>query len=165
MTGVSWSQLRRRNVAVAILVFGSATLVAAPHYLAVQAAHDESAFREMVAKDGRARVAAAALMDFGFAAAYAMFAATFARRNAVTAVGSAVTVAGAAGDIVENSLVLAGLARLDARPDGTVALMGAAGRVKWTGVIVGGLLIAVGCFFVGRPLGAATVDRGGEAGS
>jgi hypothetical protein len=141
---VPWLRAHRWYTAVALIGLGFAILITAPHYLSVQSADDANAFRKAVADDGRSRVATAAVIDVGFATAYALFAAAFVSPRAVTRVGAAVVAVGAASDVVENLLVLVGVAQFQRLSEGTVTAMRVCGAAKWTGLIVGFVVLAAG---------------------
>jgi hypothetical protein len=146
-------RLRRRWwVVLAVSVaLGVAIFLLAPHYTEVQTAADAVAFRLAVAEDGRGSTVAAGLVDLAFAASYALLALALTRRHVATRLGAALVAAGAAGDLVENTLLLVGVGRREELDDGAVDLMRAFGAVKWAGITAGWLVLAFGLLRDRRP--------------
>jgi hypothetical protein len=137
---------RRWHLIGAAAVLGIGINLLASNYLRVQGADSADAFRAAVG-DRRTRVAAAALVDIGFALTYALVAASFVRRErAATKAGVALVVVGAAGDVVENLALLAGTLRLDRVSDDLVTVMHVGGLVKWFGIVAGALTITIDGF-------------------
>ena len=115
----------------------------APNYLSVQSAKDVAAFRRAVDEDGRMRVAAAGLMDVGFAASYSFFALSFYERSRrLSRMGTYSVLVGAANDLVENILLLKGVVRPRSLSERSVTAMRVCGTAKWAGIAVGALAIA-----------------------
>jgi hypothetical protein len=141
---MEWLRRRWRLMVVSSVVLGVMILLLAPHYNDVQRASDAEEFRQAVADDGRARTAAAASVDMAFAVSYALLAAALSRRHVATRVGAALVALGAACDVVENSLLLVGVAQYADLDDSTVDTMRRFGAFKWVAVVAGGLTLAAG---------------------
>ncbi len=131
---------------IGVAGFSVAILLLAPRYTDAQVAGTAAVFRDAVADVGNGRTIAAALADMLFVVAYFTLALALSRNNKVSRVGLGVMTVAAGSDMVENTLVILGVAKGDRVTDGFVDAIRAVGAVKWTGVLVGGVVVLAGLF-------------------
>ena len=148
--------LRARRWILAALAIALVALIVivAPKYNQAQTAANADAFRDVVG-EARGRFAVAAMIDNAFAIAYALVAVALAPPTRLGRIAAGLLMAGAAADLVENSILLYGVASYDDLTDSTVDLMRTFGTLKWIGVISGAVLL----------IAAIVIDRRDRAGA
>lgn len=141
------------TLALAGVIFGLA-----PRYTDAQVAGTPKAFLDAVADAGDGRTIAAAVVDMLFVGAYLTLAVALRRDNVASASALGLMLLAGLADVTENALVIRAVAMGDDVTQATVDTIRRAGSVKWTGVIVGGIVMLIGLFLNRRASGVDSSD-------
>ncbi len=164
-SGTAWLRKRRRLLVVTSIILLALIPVFGRHYVSAQTAQDAEAFRSLFGQSARWHYIIAACIDLLFAASYGLLAiavgwpASFAgNASKVRGVATLLVVVGALMDGLENVMMIVIIVTRRTASDAWIDTMRLFGRLKWSFVAVGLLVLAL-CAFASWAAGSGSQIR------